>query len=279
MTLNLARLVRPWQLFASPSFFSTFRRRCSYRVGVDISPFIPGLLALLTSCSWSISEGNTPELSEPPKAPCQVDVVAFDVSAHLRSIDPNLAGIDADAADRDTAWGLIRMALQQYPASACACVGPIRLVLASRLTDHGEPEEAISYPDKKLLVISVEGSISLLRRYHHEFFHLLKRSHGEASALDSSWRAVNLPGFVYLSERASPTDVSEIPRDHPGFLTPYSMYSLNEDQAELFSHLMYQPGVVHGTIAPADRVIGAKLALLKNYVTEVCPPLSFIGEP
>jgi hypothetical protein len=99
---------------------------------------------------------------------------------------------------------------------------------------------------------------------HHEFFHMIDNLQKKLRK-DPEWGALNRPEFHYGrgGETVRNLGAGVLTHNLPGFLTPYAMSAIEEDKAELYSHLLVDPDYVRSLIK-ADPVIAAKVTLLKS---------------
>ncbi len=99
---------------------------------------------------------------------------------------------------------------------------------------------------------------------HHEFFHMMDYRMGKLSR-DPEWAKLNPKSFHYGSGGAKMRDpkVGVLTSEIPGFLTMYGTAAIEEDKAELYSHLLIDPDFV-AKQAAKDTVLAAKIALLKS---------------
>lgn len=99
---------------------------------------------------------------------------------------------------------------------------------------------------------------------HHEFFHMVDWRMG-LFRKDSVWSALNPAGFKYGDggSKMRTNGVGELTTDIPGFLTPYGTSAIEEDKAELFSHLIVDTKFVTDQ-AVKDAALASKIKELKK---------------
>ena len=136
-----------------------------------------------------------------------------------------------------------------YPPRFVKATTLRRIVLCSRLALRGRPVEAITNLDRSTLYFDVGPSSSSYQRrtIHHEFFHVVDYSDDRGYA-DEEWEELNPPSFSYgsggWSMRMDPT--AWRPDDSiPGFLNKYSTSGVEEDKAEVFSHMIVDYAAVN----------------------------------
>jgi hypothetical protein len=106
---------------------------------------------------------------------------------------------------------------------------------------------------------------------HHEFFHMVDQRM-QLLYKDAEWSKLNPAGFRYGSGGAlmRTSGVGELTTKIPGFVTPYATAALEEDKAELFSHMVIDGAFVRD-LARKDKVVAAKIALLKQRLAKFDP--------
>lgn len=111
---------------------------------------------------------------------------------------------------------------------------------------------------------------------HHEFYHCVQRRQFGGSG-DRGWAALNAPDFVYgpggLAVNHGSDQTFWVMRTEEwgnGFLNQYSMSAPNEDQAEIFAHLLTEPARVEARLM-ADDILRSKVERLKASLERFCP--------
>jgi hypothetical protein len=110
---------------------------------------------------------------------------------------------------------------------------------------------------------------------HHEFYHCIQwRQFGASS--DPEWETTNLPDFVYgpggiKANYDSESDFWTKPTEEwgNGFLNLYCMSAPEEDQAELFAHLITEPTQIEVRLE-ADDILRRKVERLKATLRQFC---------
>jgi putative zinc-binding metallo-peptidase len=136
-------------------------------------------------------------------------------------------------------------------------------------------------PDRKhgilyLAVASERDDLDYMRELiHHEFYHLVQWQQFGHSG-DREWAALNSPDFVY-----GPGGLAAVYGSDPtfwvmpaeewgnGFLNQYSMSAPEEDQAEIFAHLLTKPARVYARLE-ADDILRRKVERLKASLKQFC---------
>lgn len=107
----------------------------------------------------------------------------------------------------------------------------------------------------------------------HELFHFLDRAI-TSRELDQAWQAINPPGFRYVGHGMNAIDTSPLlPGEHPGFVSPYSRASMDEDRAELFTYWRTKTAALAAEVKK-DAVLAAKAKLLLKALQAKLPTLA-----
>ena len=116
----------------------------------------------------------------------------------------------------------------------------------------------------------------LRKSIHHEFYHCIQRRQFGRYG-DRGWDALNRPDFVYgpggltVNEGTDKTFwVTPAEAWGNGFLNQYSMSAPEEDQAEIFSHLLTEPARMEARLA-SDDILRSKVERLKASLEAFCP--------
>ncbi len=165
---------------------------------------------------------------------------------------------------------------RRYPPALVRRTRLRGIVLCRELSFAGQKRTAIpGFEDDTLYLDVTRGrhAPAYVRKViHHEYFHLIDlRDDGELYR-DEAWTRLNPPGFRYGSggRNAQDDPTVSLPLETPGFLNRYAMTGVEEDKAELFAHLMVEPGVV-ARRARGDSVLRAKVRRLKALLAAFCP--------
>src|SRR5262249_29502615 len=110
---------------------------------------------------------------------------------------------------------------------------------------------------------------------HHEFYHIIDYRDDGKLYQDDSWAKLNPPDFKYgtggKNAQNDPT-VSLSSDKYPGFLNRYATTGVEEDKAEIFSHLMAEPQMVLDRAAK-DMVLQSKVDRMKELMSIFCPAM------
>jgi hypothetical protein len=194
----------------------------------------------------------------------------------------SLEGINPGADAVEAALPGLRQALAKYPREVPHAAGLSRIILGTKLKASGVHIGGYSNPPSRSLILEIDDagqqpfkSITM----HHEIFHLIDRAIlGQFAKQDLGWARLNGPGFKgYQSGdgwkwMANQQPGKGKPPPESGFVSPYSMSSIQEDKAEVFAHLMEDPAAL-GALAEKDPVIRAKVERMKQLARQASPKM------
>lgn len=110
---------------------------------------------------------------------------------------------------------------------------------------------------------------------HHEFYHCVQRQQF-GSLADRGWTTLNSPDFVYgpgglAANHGSDRTFWVMPAEEwgTGFLNRYSMSAPEEDQAEIFAHLLTESARMEARLR-TDDILRKKVERLKASLERFC---------
>lgn len=156
----------------------------------------------------------------------------------------------------------------KYPAGLMTKAKVTKIVFAEKLALNGQIRAAV--PAFDLNTMYYDPALgSYAPKYqrnviHHEFFHMIDERMRTLKQ-DREWAKLNPKGFQYGTggDKMRTSNVGELTDKIPGFLTLYGTAAVEEDKAELYSHLIVDPEFVTAQ-AKKDSVLAAKIELLKK---------------
>lgn len=114
---------------------------------------------------------------------------------------------------------------------------------------------------------------------HHEFYHCVQRRQFGGFG-DGGWAALNSPDFVYgpgglAVNYGSDQSFWVMPAEEwgNGFLNQYSRSAPEEDQAEIFAHLLTEPARLQARLTNDD-ILRTKVERLKASLERFCPAMN-----
>lgn len=164
-----------------------------------------------------------------------------------------------------------------YPPSYIAKAQVHSIVFGAGLSVDGQFRAAVpAFEGYTMYYDPALGSYSpeyQRRVIHHEFFHMVDQRM-KLIYRDPEWSKLNPPGFRYGSGGAKmrTSGVGKLTDTIPGFLTLYGTAAVEEDKAELFSHMIVDASFVKDRAAH-DPIVAAKIALLRQRLAKFDPAM------
>ena len=165
--------------------------------------------------------------------------------------------------------------LSLYPVSLTARAGLKRVILCRDLRFCGRSWRGMAVYAWNAICLDMSGGHlkeSCCTLVHHEFFHLVDKFALALPDEDEELARLNAPSSAYGLAGQRSGDSLALTADFPGFMTAYAATNTREDKAELFGHMVVNYGAVERR-ASADRVLAAKVELMKRRLEAVCPEM------
>ena len=161
-----------------------------------------------------------------------------------------------------------------YPYRFLKQSGLRRVILCRNLFYAGQKRAAV--PDFRGRSLYIDANYVVDKEYfrliiHHEFFHVVDYFLLNKGCNNDKWLELNDAGFQYGSGGANRREpiCGRLTRSLPGFLTIYSTSAMEEDRAELFSHMVVNYKYVEEQ-AITDLILRAKLTHLQAEIVNAC---------
>lgn len=202
--------------------------------------------------------------------------VAFPVKCSYGEI----GGKDADRDDLDEYIGLFAKEFSFYPPALVKRTKLTTVVLCRDLSFAGQLRSAIPDFEHDTLYLDVsrakDNKTYQRKVLHHEFFHIIDYEDDGSVYEDKDWAALNPPGFKYGDggkNAQENRETSVLTDKYPGFLNHYSTTGVEEDKAEIFTHLFVDAAYLDGRSAQ-DPVLAKKVKAMKHLLAKFCPDMN-----
>lgn len=166
-----------------------------------------------------------------------------------------------------------------YPKELIYKTGLQRVVLCTGLSYDRQLRTAVPDFEHDTLYLDVERGAhdpAYVRKViHHEFFHMIDYCDDGQVYSDSEWGKLNADDFRYGDGGRNAQDngtTSLLTEKYPGFLNHYSTTGVEEDKAEIFTHMIVEPRVLSRR-AENDPVIQRKIERMKRLLQDFCPEM------
>jgi hypothetical protein len=256
-----------------------------------LSPNVCQAQAGAGKAAKSGSAGNTHDLTREAKDTIawvaknyRIDVVWKKVPYPVLLVEErkSLEGTNPSPDAVEAALPGLRQALAKYPRELPHAAGLSRILLGTNLKASGVHIGGYSNPPSRSLILEIDEAAQQpfkSIKLHHEIFHLIDRAIlGQFAKQDLAWARLNGPGFRgYQSGdgwkwMANQQPGQSKPQAEAGFVSPYSMSSIQEDKAEVFGLLMEDPAALTA-LAEKDPVIRTKVERMKQLVRQASPKM------
>jgi hypothetical protein len=233
-------------------------------------PLVRVLLAVA-----ALAAGAAPVVADEPTPALvakryQLDLVTHAPGFPVATKHGPIDGAAADPADLESYTALFACEWSLYPPELVRRTGLKRVVFCKNLHFNGQRRTAIPDFEHDALYFDVtrgrHDDQYVRRVIHHEFFHVVDLKDDGKLYADERWANLNPPGFRYGPGGARLQDdptVTTTGKDVPGFVNRYAASGVEEDKAELFSHLLVEPETVAAR-AEKDKYVRAKVERMKE---------------
>ena len=137
---------------------------------------------------------------------------------------------------------------------------------------------AAGFANKNVSTIIIDFSIDIKmieRALHHEIFHVISANQN-TEIFKKEWLKQNNKDFFYKKcSKCNLAYNTNLSLKDKGFLSEYSKFSIEEDQAELFSFWMSANNIIN-ELSKKDTIIKSKIKILKNFLASIgFPPKDY----
>lgn len=170
-------------------------------------------------------------------------------------------------------YPILSQELSRYSKTIFQSIPLRRIVLCARLTIDGKSRAGLALESEGTILLNVTppewlDEESIRRVIHHELFHVMDVILTPNRKAADTWAIMNPAYFTYggndIMEALEITNQSPDGRTEvPGLLNYYSMVSVQEDRAELFSYMIVRPDYLKD-IADTDKIILTKVVRIKR---------------
>lgn len=163
-----------------------------------------------------------------------------------------------------------------YPPTLIQKTKLRRVVVCTQLMFSGQRRYAVPDFEHDTYYLDVGTGIPSSRYLrhviHHDFFHIVDVRDDGLLYEDERWRILNPDDFQYGKGGAAALDNSAtgiLTNKYPGFLTHYATTGVEEDKAEVFSHLIVNGDLVSKRTED-DPVLKEKVEFIKALTARFC---------
>jgi hypothetical protein len=166
-------------------------------------------------------------------------------------------------------FNLLISALKKYDLDFLNKINANYLVLCENLKINNYLASGFANSNFSTIIIDFSADKALIERaIHHEIFHIIF-SNNNTELLNENWLKQNDDNFIYKKcSNCNSSYSTELSDEHQGFLTDYSMHSMSEDQAEVFSVWMSDINIFNSLIENDD-ILKNKINILKKFLYKI----------
>ena len=187
----------------------------------------------------------------------------------------NVTCFNSNIKDIDKKIEIIQKNLNKYSSKFLNKINLKYIVLCEGLSVAGINSAGVPNNEMKTLIIDIKFSNEHFERViHHEVFHIINDSY-KNYFIERIWEIYNDPQFKYsecstCSERLG----LSLFKETKGFLTEYSMSTVSEDMAEIFSFLMTEKNNIENK-AIKDPILTNKISFIKKNILKIDNQFNF----
>ena len=183
--------------------------------------------------------------------------------------DNNVSCFNSSEKEIKKKLPLIEKNLNRYDSAFLNKINLKYIVLCENLSVSQINTAGVPNIRTKTLVIDIKFNEEHFERVlHHEIFHMINDSHKKEFFYEK-WKNFNTSEFKY-SECSTCSDRLGLSllKENKGFLTEYSMSTVSEDMAEVFSFLMMSKKKIEDK-ALIDPILNKKIVFIKKNINKI----------
>ena len=190
----------------------------------------------------------------------------LEIVADKRLVENTITHTELRAGRLEAACLLLTNELAIYPSDIIKKSRLSRIFLVSELRHQTKKVGGLFTSSGNTIFLSLDQlgtNEGQKRGFHHELFHCIDYYDDLLRHRDPSWEHLNNPPFAYSAEWNTQVDACI---SYNGFITNYSMTAVQEDKAELYSHM-----IVHfkdlQVLAQYDHVLKKKMSRMERLLS------------
>jgi len=236
-------------------------------------------VALLVAGLSTFASAQTPrERLAKLAADYGIEIVVLDASTKVQRSDYNVTGEAVSDEMLARYEPILEAEWRRYPRTLMVMTRLGRIVIGKNVRVLDQPRAAVPefYPGWFWLDADVGSRLPDYGRHviHHDFFHMIDEYDSPDGRVDRAWEKLNLPNVKYGNGGwfMQKGNVGALRTDLPGFLDEYSTSAVEEDKAEIYSHLITSRDFVLER-TKLDPVIASKVERIKSLIVAFEPQM------
>jgi len=143
------------------------------------------------------------------------------------------------------------------------------IVLCENLKINKKLAAGFANKDVSTLIIDFSINAEIIERvFHHEIFHIISANQN-TEIFNKKWSDKNNKDFFYKEcSKCNLTYNTNLSLENKGFLSEYSKYAIEEDQAEVFSFWMSDINIIN-ELSKKDEILKSKINILKDFLHQI----------
>ncbi len=183
--------------------------------------------------------------------------------------DNNVSCLNSSEEDIEKKLPIIEKNLNRYGSIFLNKINLKYIVLCENLTVSQINSAGVPNTRTKTLIVDIKFNEEYFERVlHHEVFHMINESHKKKFSYEK-WKNFNNSKFKYAqcSTCSDRLNLSLL-RENKGFVTEYSMSTVSEDMAEVFSFMIIDKKKIEDK-ALMDPILNKKILFIKKNILKI----------
>ena len=194
----------------------------------------------------------------------------YAISSFRLGVQKNIVCLSPSKKDLKEKYKIIYKNLNRYSYNYLKKINLKYVVLCEDLSISGISTAGIPDNTMKTLILDINFNEDYLERViHHEVFHIINDQYNEIFK-ESEWMKFNNSEFKY-DQCSTCTDKLglETYKKTKGFFTEYSMSTVSEDMAEVYSHMIFLEKGYINKIRKIDKILDNKISYIEKIINKI----------
>ena len=200
----------------------------------------------------------------------------YATSSFRLGVQKNIVCLNSNKSDLDTKYNLIYKNLNRYSYDFLKKINLKYIVLCENLSISEIYTAGIPDNIMKTLILDIKFNEKYFERVlHHEVFHIIYLQHREIFN-KGEWTKFNNSKFKYAECSTCTKKIGLKKFDKTeGFFTEYSMSTVSEDMAEVYSHIIHLEKKEINQIRKLDPILNNKISYIESKIKQIDNSFTF----
>ena len=182
----------------------------------------------------------------------------------------NIVCSNPNKKDLDVKYKIIHKNLSKYSYDYLKKINLKYIVMCKNLSISELYTAGIPDNVMKTLILDIKFDENYFERViHHEVFHVMHLQHKKVFN-EEEWIKFNNSNFKYAECSTCTENIGlEQYKETKGFFTEYSMSTVSEDMAEVYSHMIFLKKEEINQIRKLDSILNNKISYIENKIKEI----------